>query len=59
MAVPEKQKVDCKDFLGMINSVDADSIPEGAAVEQINIISLVGSQMATRRGYRIVTFEAE
>ncbi len=57
MAEKAKARVEARDFPGMIEGVDVEDLPPGAAEEQVNMTSLVPGEMSTRRGYRQVQFE--
>lgn len=57
MAEQTKARLEIRDFPGMITAADPDDIPDGAAEEQINLVSLVPGQMQTRAGYRLVSFD--
>jgi hypothetical protein len=46
-----------KDFQGVINAAASEDIPPGATEVQVNVTCVKGGELATRQGYRVVTFE--
>lgn len=53
----DAQKVDFRDFTGLVLEGDPHDIPEGAGREQVNIQSGDLGSLRTRNGYRVVIFE--
>ena len=46
-----------KDFLGQVSNLDPTDLPEGAAVEQRNVVCTVLGQLRVRSGYKVISFE--
>ncbi len=60
MAKPEpKASVKLADFAGMVSAVDQQDTPPGATGIQVNMQSLRPGELDTRKGYRVVLFEAQ
>ena len=57
MAQKPDRTVEIRQFPGLINNLDPNDIPPGAAIIQVNVHSIVEAELATRGGYRTVTFE--
>lgn len=53
-----RASVEIRDFPGLVNNGDPSDLPPGAAIEQVNVTSQTPGELAVRRGYRDVRFEA-
>jgi len=57
MAEQPRKSVEIKDFPGLMNDMDPDDIPPGAAEVQINATCVQVGQLTVRSGLRLVSFE--
>lgn len=57
MAEKPKQRVEIRDFPGLIIDTDPHDLPPGAAADQRNAVSTDQGQLKSRLGYRKVCFE--
>ena len=58
MAKPPDTEVVINDFPGMVEDADPNDIPPGAAVLQLNCMSLIPGKLTIRSGYLPLAFEA-
>ena len=59
MAEPSKDVTIIEVFRGIIDSVNADVLPAGAMVNQINVICIKKNQLEIRSGYKKILFDEE
>lgn len=57
MGLPAKQRIEMKDFPGLVNQVDPHDINPGAARAQENLICGKMGELITRSGYRPASFD--
>lgn len=50
--------IEMADFPGMILNSDAEDIPPGAGVIQVNLTSRRPGELSTRRGFRFAAFDS-
>lgn len=48
-----------EDFRGIIDSMNADLLPAGAMVNQINVVCVKKNQLQVRSGYKKIIFDEE
>lgn len=52
-----RASVEIRDFPGLIGNLDPSDLPEGAALVQVNVVSIVPGELQTRLGYKTVSFD--
>ena len=57
MPEPAENRIELRDFPGLVQQSDTHDVPPGSAKEQTNLESSTPGQLDVRAGYRIVTFE--
>lgn len=57
MPEPAENRLEIRDFPGLIQQSDTHDLPNGAMREQTNLESNTPGQLSVRPGYRVVTFE--
>lgn len=57
MAEQARAMVEIRDFAGLMNNVDVDDAPPGAAEVQINACSFRVGELTIRQGMRPVVFD--
>lgn len=58
MPEPPENRIEIKQFPGLIQQSDTMDLPPGAAQEQMNLQSATPGELNCRKGYKSVTFEA-
>ena len=48
-----------EDFRGIVDSINADLLPAGAMVNQINVVCQKRNQIQIRSGYKKIVFDEE
>lgn len=59
MGMPAKDRVQIRDFNGLVTKADPNDLGDGAASVQINAMSTRPGELRVRPGYRVLTFEEE
>lgn len=57
----DKRPIDAQqigDFRGQFSNVDPEDCPDGAMVEQVNLMSIKPGLLTTRGGLKLVTLDA-
>lgn len=57
MRDPPRSRLVIADWPGLAGNVDPRDLPQGAAEEQVNMVSDTAGEMRVRLGMRFVTFE--
>ena len=57
MGQPAKTQVQIRDFQGMASNFDPHDVQPGAAVLQVNVMTLRRGELMTRRGLKELVFE--
>lgn len=57
MGMSPKDRVEMRDFPGLVLNLDPDDLQPGAAREQTNVTSARPAALEVRPGYRVVRFE--
>lgn len=57
MGVKAVNRVELKDFAGLVTNLDPDDLTPGSAQEQTNAMSDRAAMLETRPGYLVVKFE--
>jgi hypothetical protein len=59
IGIPERQRVEYRDWSGLITDIDPHNLPPGAAAEQVNCVCYDSAQLQSRLGMRELTFESD